>query len=278
MKNFVSRVKSFSQKAAELKAAIQQLPPKIVEAREAVTATTGQLHELKSQIQYSVSGLTKDDATGLSEALQEINASADIFEKAGYVLSRVDVELSPMQRLVVHLARVEEMSASTIRSLADHNKNRKTTHSILSSLLQAQQMANTVELDHMTYSELIVSVGPVPSVRLCWHADEEVEHEHGHGHHHAQAIPQPPPLPSSPATATAPQSYFAQSSFFEKRPEQRPAPATYTTSEVPSPGVAQQHSAPVTEPAQPHHDEHVAPAAKEDPLARFKKMPNLTKR
>ena len=71
MKQFISRVKNLSQKAAEIKAAMQQVPPKMAEIREMVTATTGQLQQLKSEIQYSVADLKADSEHHLSEALQE---------------------------------------------------------------------------------------------------------------------------------------------------------------------------------------------------------------
>jgi hypothetical protein len=111
MKQFISRVQNLSRKAAEVKAAMQQVPPKVAEIREAVAATTGQLQQLKSEIQYSVADLKADHEDHLSEALQEINGSAEVFAKAGFVLSGVDLEISPVQRLLVHLARVEDVHA-----------------------------------------------------------------------------------------------------------------------------------------------------------------------
>ena len=268
MNKFISGVKNLSQKAAELKATMQQLPPKVAEVREAVAATTGQLQQLKSEIQFSVADLKADDENRLTTALQEINASADVFAKAGFVLSGVDLEISPVQRMLIHLARLEDVHPSVMRSLLSANKQRRTTCAILSALLQAQQMAASVELGELTYAEVAVGVGPVPSVRLCWRADESKEWPDPAVS--GQSIPVPPPV-----TAPAP-SAFSQTSYFEKRPAQ-PAPVT-AQSHAAAPVTAISTPLPVL-PDRPSviETEVSTGGQKEDPLARFKRMPDLSK-
>lgn len=269
MKQFISKVKNLSQKAAEIQAAMQQVPPKVAEIREAVAATTGQLQQLKAEIQFSVADLKADDEQRLTAALQEINANAEVLGKAGFVLSGVDLEISPVQRMLVHLARVEGVHPSVIRSLLSASKQQRTTHAILSSLLQAQQMAAAVKLDELDYAEVAVGIGPVPSVRLCWRA-ETAEAPTAAGP--VQTMPVPPPIT---ALAPMPLPAFSQSSFFEKRPPQ-PAPTVQQTVvptslvSTPLPGRAEKSS--VMETALTS-----SPEAKVDPLARFKRMPDLTK-
>jgi hypothetical protein len=267
MKQFISKVKNLSQKAVELKTAMQQLPPKVAEVREAVAATTGQLQQLKSEIQYSVADLKADDETRLTAALQEIDAAAEVFEKAGFILSGVDLEISPVQRMLVHLEKVEDVHTSILRSLQTANQHRKTTHAILSSLLQAKQMAETVTLTDLTYAEVAVGVGPVPSVRLCWRAEEL----------HAAKVTHPPAIPvtsSASPSSTAPQSAFAQTSFFEKRTQPTPAAAPQlVAASVVQPITVH---APTAEAHKPEPT-HEVTEARQDPLARFKKMPDLTK-
>ena len=200
MKQFISNIKNLSQKAAEIKAAMQQVPPKVAEIREAVTATAGQLQQLKHEIQVSVADLKADQEDSLSEALQEINNSREVFEKAGFALDGVDLEISPVQRLLVHLLRTEDVHTSVLRSLVQSNQHRRTTRAILSSLLQAKQMADTVEVGDLIYNEVVVGIGPIPSVRLCWRAEQP---EPAPGVQTMPTIPVPPALASS-APAPAP--------------------------------------------------------------------------
>lgn len=263
MKQFISNIKNLSQKAADIKAAMQQVPPKVAEIREAVTATAGQLQQLKSEIQFSVADLKADQEDHLSEALQEINSSADVFAKAGFVLSGMDLEISPVQRMLVHLAKVEEVHTSLLRSLLSSNQHRRTTRAILSSLLQAKQMAETVELGDLIYNEVVVGIGPIPSIRLCWRTEETEPVVVAQA---TTAIPLPPALA---APAVLPQSAFGAGSFFERR-ETKPAPAA-----APAVVTAKIEAPPTM--AIPKPQAAVESAEPKDPLARFKKMPVLSR-
>lgn len=267
MKQFISKVKDLSQKAAEIKAAMQQVPPKVAEFREVVTSTAGQLQQLKSEIQFSVADLKADQEDHLSEALQEIHNSADAFAKAGFVLDGVDLEISPVQRVLVHLLRTEEGHTSMLRSLVQANQHRRTTRAILSSLLQAKQMAETVEVGGLIYNEVIVGIGPIPSVRLCWRAEQP---ESTLSAPATPTTPVPPPLAASAPVQAQPTSMFGSGSFFERRE----APPTVTASPA---ATAPVEVAPaISEKAAANPETPIAAVAT-DPLARFKKMPDLAK-
>ena len=274
MKQFISKVKNLSQKAAEIKAAMQQLPPKVAEVREAVAATTGQLQQLKSEIHYSVADLKADNEDRLSEALQEINASEENFGKAGFILSGVELEISPVQRLLVHLTKKEEVHSSVLRSLTSANQQRRTVHAILSAMLQAKQMGETVKLNDLNYCELIVGIGPIPSVRLCWRAEGLVA-----GNIASFVKPASAAEPAAASGAGGPNSasVFGQSSFFEKRPTPSAAATPVVTASTPLAATA---SAPALTrpPFVPAATQEVAARSgeHEDPLARFKKMPDFS--
>ena len=266
MKQFISKVKNLSQKAAEIKAVMQQLPPKVAEVREAVAATTGQLQQLKSEIQFTVADLKAESADHLSQALQEINAGANVFGKAGFELCGVDLELSPVQRLLVHLTRVEDVHPSLLRSLTDANQHQRTISALLSAMLQAKQAAAAVKLEGLRYAELIVSVGPIPSVRLCWRAEAVT----------AAELPRTMPIVApTAAPASEPKSVFGQSSFFEPRaaaPVRENVAAESASAMSPAAAVGAETLKAIETPAE-------SPAAEEksDPLARFKKMPDFSK-
>jgi len=279
MKQFISKVKDLSQKAAEIKAAMQQVPPKVAEIREAVASTAGQLQQLRMDVQSTVANLKADSEQHLSQAMQEINSSLDVFLEAGFELGGMDLEISPVQRLLVHLNRLEEAHPSKLRSLITANQHRKITQALLTSILQAQEMADTVQLGELTkfdYSELIVSIGPIPSVRICWRSEEAEEVAQP-----AKTIPAPAPAAPT-AQPAAPQSAFTQSSYFEKRTSQSlPLPAATTAATPPVAAFAPQPQPirvplPVTESPAPETTSTTT-ASKQDPLARFKKMPDLSK-
>lgn len=266
MKQFISKVQNLSRKAAEIKAAVQQVPPKIAEMREAVTATAGQLQQLKHEIQFTVGDLKADQEDHLSEALQELGNSADVFAQAGFALDGVDLEISPVQRLLVHLLRQEDVHASVLRSLVQANQHRRTIRAILSSLLQAKQMAETVEVGGLIYNEVIIGIGPIPSVRLCWRTEVTEVAPVLPVAAATPVIPVPAPVVSA---APVPQSPFGASSFFERR-DAKPAGAAQSVTSAIQAVVEAEKPASRVEPVAPL-------AAPADPLARFKKMPVLNR-
>jgi hypothetical protein len=265
MKQFISQVKNLSQKAAEIKAAMQQVPPKVAEIREAVAATTGQLQQLKSEINYSVADLKADDEDRLSRALQELNNSREVFAEVGFVLSGVDFEISPVQRMLVRLTQTEVVQASVLRALLTANQPRRTIHAMLSAILQAKQMADTVEFDGLHYAELIVGIGPIPSVRICWRDADTFE-----GLPAARPTQTLPVMPTMTSPTPVAQSIFGPNSLFEKQP---PLPAPVPTVAPHSPAVPPVSEKTVVTTPKPES----ASAGKSDPLARFRKMPDLTK-
>jgi hypothetical protein len=166
-------------------------------------------------VEQGVADLKADNEAQLLDSLREINSSVTIFQRAGYDLSGVDMELSPVQRLIVHLNRVQDVSASEIGRLASANQHRKLTHALLKALVQAEGMADQVDLENLVYHKLIVNVGPIPAVRLCWKPEDE-----------PFAAPQPvvataklPTTTSASVGSTGPSSFatYGKGSFFEQR-------------------------------------------------------------
>jgi hypothetical protein len=221
-------------------------------------------------VQDAAHGLVANDEGRLIAALHEIDERAETFRAAGYELENVEMELAAPQRLIVHLEKVADVSFSTLRSLADANASHPTTHAILTALLKAEDMSDKVTLQHLQYHQLTIYMGPVPTVRLCWGAP--------------YATPTaPPPIPTphaksvvatpTPASAPAGSSFgtlLGQSSFFEARPA---TPRAVVTPASPEIAASASHAAAVHVPA-------AAPTStvKEDPLARFKKMPDLSRK
>lgn len=272
MKQFISKVKNLSQKAAELKAAMERVPPKVAEIRKTVSDTKGQLQQLRGEIQSSVISLKADNEDHLSEALQEINTSLPVFLEAGFEVAGVDLEISPAQRLLVRMNKLEDVHPSVLRSLLAPNHHLKTTHAILSALIQAREMADKVKFTNLHYSEVLIAVGPIPTVRIGWRAEEVFEAETAPSPLEPQVTPVPAPV--KPVDTTSTQSPFGQGSFFEKR--YSPTPVTPVVSSVPS---ATTHAEAVAQAPVASHErgDSATPEWKRDDLERFKKSPHSSK-
>ena len=278
MKKFISKIQSLSERAAELQAAVKSAPPKFAELREAVAMTTGQLQQLRSDVEQGIGDLKADNEVQVIDSLREINSSTQVFQQAGYELSGVDVELSPLQRLIVHLHRVEDVHSSTLRSLLSSNQHRKVTHALLRSLIQAEDMADQVDLDNLVYHKLIVNVGPIPAVRLCWRSeDEDFVAE--------QTVTPKPASAATPAAAKSLDSY-GRGPFFGHtgavsaplKPAETPGAESVETAPVPvSPAPAAGVAAASPSPTDKKSYQSGGRDWGASSLERFKKMPSVSK-
>jgi hypothetical protein len=271
MRKFITRVQNLGQKAAQIQQAIQSVPPKIAEVRQAVAMTTGQLQQLRSDIRAGAADLRADSEGSLLQALQEVNGATQVFEQAGYELAGVDMELSPNQRLIVHLSRFEQVDSSTLQSLLRANQHAKTIHGILWSLIRAEEMAAQVDVANMIYRELIVHVGPIPSVRMGWGYEEDEE-----------TVASPPAVPSIQTTIVPPpppagSGSFPQTTFFESRSVPQPAGSAAVANVAATPDISAVSTAAVPTASQVESTEAASADWRRAALDRLKKSPHVSK-
>jgi hypothetical protein len=286
MKRVIHRIKALGDKATQLKTAVEGAPAVAAGIRDAVAVTASQLRQLRADVQTGVSGLRVEDEDRLIDALREVSAGTDVFEQAGFELSGVDVELGLLRRIVVRLERFEEVSVSRLRSIHAASAGQSTLQALLNALIKAEEMASKVELPDLTYRQLIVDVGPAPTVRVCWRPDTAV----------VDAEPAAPkPVSAAPTTvppvASGTPSVFGGDSFFEPRPASTaytaqpaassPGSATVVAATMPGPaGPTQTASVPAGAPAPVPVTTGVTTKTgdwKRGALDRFKKMPDLSK-
>jgi arsenate reductase-like glutaredoxin family protein len=269
MKLFVSKTKDWAQKAAELKAALEKVPPTVAEIRQSVTQTTDQLRQLRSEVRGSVAELKADNDVQLSEALQEIKSSMAVFLEAGYEVGGLDIEMSPSQRLVARLTRLKVVGSSTMKSLIAANQHQPAVHAILNALLQANQLAEEVDLTGLEFRDVLVTVGPMPSVRACWKSDDVFQADM------PAYVGAPVQSPSSVPPPTPPVSLgssFGSGSFFEARTQA----ARVKTTESPSTDEPVHPSATMSHETVPVAESHAATWTG-GALERFKKDPRYSK-
>ena len=254
MKRIVRRVQSLNERAAELTAAASQLPKRVAEMREVMTATTGQLQSLKTDIQVNVADLVIHREDDFAAALAEITSHAPVLAEAGFLLDGLDIEVSPTQRVVVQLIRIGDAEPGEIEELIQKHQGRTTLRAILSAMLKARDVAASIRIDGLDYHQLLIGIGPVPIIRIGWRSATST------------------PAPAQPAVSTSWQPSASKplpggSSFFGP-------PISSTTAYAPrqeepddEPAIPVVAATPVVPPP--------LPPASSDPLARFKVMPDL---
>jgi hypothetical protein len=216
-------------------------------------ATTGELQTLKTDIQVNVADLQIEHEDDIGTALVEVAGHAVVFSQAGFLLDGLDVEVSPIQRMIVTLKRQKDVDIGKLQELIQQYRDQSTIRSILSALFKARTMVDHIEIDGLDYDKLIIGIGPVPTIRLSWR-DRSAK----------TAAPAWQPSASQPLTAAA-TSFFGPSLQPTFRSAQ--APTDPSIEEAPSP------EPPLVSAVQPPP----LPPQPADPLARFKVMPHLNR-
>lgn len=293
MNKVLTRLQALRDKATQLKQAVDSAPAKAAQIRDAVNATTGQLQQLRTEVQGTVASLRADTESSLAETLIELDGGIGTLARAGYDLTGVDIEQGQLPRVIVHLEQLDDARTTPLETLLRESAGKRTIQAILSALIRAEAMEDKVKLADLSFRGLIVNIGPVPTVRLCWRRQHEDIEEEAHvlAHKLAPALkaepvaqPAPPPLPN-----------YGGSSFFEKPTAPQSAPVAPAPAPIPQPTI---HSRPVapelaqaslaptpsrsssrslSSSAKPAPAE-AAPSTgdwRKDALARFKKMPDL---
>jgi hypothetical protein len=266
MKRIVRRVQSLNERAAELTAAASQLPNRVAELRQAMTATSGQLQSLKTDIQVNVADLVIDREDDLSAALADIAGHAPVLAQAGFLIEGLDIEVSPVQRLVVQLLRIGDAEPGEIEDLIQQHPGQTTLRAILSAILKARAVAASIKLDGLDYHQLLIGLGPVPIIRLGWRAASAVAAPAASSTRASWQPSVSQPLPGG-------SSFFGPSATIATLSP--PSPEALPFIEEPAPAIpTPPPTAGIT--ALPDAAAPPPPAAQDtDPLARFKVMPDL---
>lgn len=259
MKRIAKRIGHLSQRAAEIRQAVETMPAKAAEIREAVTATAGQVQQLRADLTAGVAALRPGADADTLATLREIDAAAAVLIEAGYLLGGMDYELGAVRRVRVRLVQAEAVELTTLRSLLAAQAHRPVLKTLLAGIVQATELAEKVEFSELEFAEVVVELGAAPLVRIGWRAD----------------LVGAPVTANSPATTEPRPPTFSQSSFFA-----RPAAAPVAASAAPAPEAP---AAPeVAKPKDSRAADQPAPATLPDwrasALDRFKKMPDFSKR
>ena len=289
MNTVLTRLQALRDKASQLKQAVDSAPAKAAQLRDAVNATTGQLQQLRADVQGTVASLKSDSDASLAETLVELIGGSGTLARAGYDLGGVDIEQGPAPRVIVHLDQIASARTTPLESLVKEVSGKRTLQAILNALIRAEALEEKVQLADLSFRGLIVHIGAVPTVRLCWRRQqhEDVEEEA-----HLLAQKMAPALIAEPAARPAPPPLpnYGTSSFFEK-----PAPVVVAPASQPAPALVAQPVAieirqaslaptPSYSALRPSSSSPKAPPAEPDPstgdwrkdaLARFKRMPHL---
>jgi hypothetical protein len=172
-RNLMEKIQKLGRKVEPLRQFVQNAPAEMARMREAVAVTAGQLQQLRSEIQAGLGDLRADSGDQMLAALGELRGASGVLRQAGFEFAGVDLELGVTagQRLMIHLRRVEVVPPAMLRALASAYPGHLALRAVLAALERAIQMAETVDLREMDFTQLTVALGPAPSVRIGWRSE-----------------------------------------------------------------------------------------------------------
>lgn len=261
MKRIFDKLQSYGEKAEQFRDILESVPEKAAHVRDAVVMSAGQLQEIRKDVQATVAGLRTSGEAELTTALNEVRAGERDLRRAGYELAGVEMELDPVQRLILLLDKVEDVRDSDLQSVLSANTHKRTLHGVLSSLVKAESIAEQFELGDLEYRRLRVNVGPLPALRLIWRRDEEPDRE-------PTTVAGSTGRPATAAPTPRPTSVYQPGSMFARR-----EPAVTAPAREPSAPAAAAEAPP--EPSTPASPPDRSAAWSSGALDRFKKMPKI---
>jgi hypothetical protein len=170
--NMLKKFQELSQKAAQIKAAVDKAPETVQGLRRSLLLTAGQIQQVRTDLTEAASGLRVESEDDFAEVLLEINSNGQIFREAGYELTCLDLEVSKSHRLILEFDRIAAVPDLALKNLLATHNNGVATSSILQAFVKAEEVAAAAQVTGMHYTHLVVHVGAAPAMRLCWRADK----------------------------------------------------------------------------------------------------------
>lgn len=273
MKRVARGIRRINEHVATAGQVAQSAARQIEEIRHTVANTTGQLQSLRSELPQWANDLHAGSEGRIAEALAVVTQSDDLLDQAGFAIGGIDLEISPTQRVIVHLMMIREVAPAEIERLA-RSRPPGVQHALLSALAKAREMGQSFAPDGLPDHRVQIALGPTPTVRLVWRNEATESPAPSQPlPMPGQSIPQAAPIGSSFTSSLhqSPGGFFgpsstATSSATMRLPESQAPASPASRHPLADTGTGSTEQADVQPPTEPV-----------DPLARFKVMPFKTR-
>jgi len=263
MRSLFKKSKSLLKHSARARELIRQMPGTAAEIQGLVAQATSTIQQLRLDAGTLMGDLKVENDDRFGEILRDVTAAQEALLAAGYTLRGASINLGSLPaewsagkptaefgRLTIHLER----SGESLLSAAVSPSPSKTLQAVFHAIGRAHVLSENMAGFGLVLAELFITIGPLPSIKIVW--DNALE----------------PPLLESEilVSKTSRQSTIKPSwsgeedGFFPERPK-----TPISSERSPEPPVAVKDA----EEAVPEE----TMVAASDPLARFKKMPDLNR-
>jgi hypothetical protein len=102
----------------------------------------------------------------IKEMLDELNSDLPIFEKAGYKLHSLEVEVGISPKLIPHFRVCEHITEEEQKAILEEVRHKRILHALLSSLFKSSYLKKVLRVGNLDFHGLRIELSAVPTVRL----------------------------------------------------------------------------------------------------------------
>ena len=276
MKRITKRIQQLGQRAEQLREIAHQMPGRAEGLRRSMISATEKLQQVRADLMISAATLRGQADTDSVGLLTEIGGVGELLDGSGFMLEGVGWDIGAARRLQVRIERLAPTTVKALRSLLAKHDDKPAARTIFTALIQAQEAAEEIEVGSLLWTDVVIEIGAVTTVRIGWHQLVEDEDEDDESRRPGSEGGEG----EMPRTSSISSPAFTSGSF------QRPTSSAHPRQELSTPD----------RPIAPPTLREIAPIAVEPPplptrtptwgtergdtmsLDRFKKMPNVGRR
>ena len=102
----------------------------------------------------------------IKDFMNDLNDMIPVLQEIGFRMNEVEVELGLPPKVVPHFEQTEVIEQEKIDEVLAKYKDQKITSLILSSLLKAATLKESVKIGDLKFSEVEIELGAIPSVNV----------------------------------------------------------------------------------------------------------------
>lgn len=114
----------------------------------------------------TVEGLKEFSGDTLSKTAARFNEALPYIERAGYVVTEIEVGLGLSPKVVPHLRLKEQISEEEKAALLEETKDKKLVNTILGSLFRASAARSKLNFNKFHFSDIELELSILPTVVL----------------------------------------------------------------------------------------------------------------
>lgn len=133
--------------------------------KEEVTKEEEALKEGIRDAEYKITDMGHKKMKNL---MDELHDDLPVFEKAGYKLHSMEVDLGISPKLVPYFTVVRHISKEEQQAILDEVKQKRMLHLLLSSLFKSSYLKEVLKIGNLDFHGLKIELAAVPTVRLVF--------------------------------------------------------------------------------------------------------------